>query len=619
MLYLSIYLSIFSPIAYAATAEIDPTRTVVLKSAMYNYRGVAVVKDAATGANIYAEAGWTGSPAFDSPLVPCRDSSKNNDIVAFGLHSDGLYMRFNSDFTKQIRVTDSMPFNFNTIQPTRVWESDGDINMANSNMSHWVLGCYTPDNGTNFYAPAHTELYRSHPDATGWVSVTDAVGNPVFTSAGVRIKRYAKVSGAVRVKEVLPKDTNPDYPNLQSSYVTWAKSKSPDRGVWFRPGLRSSPDPAWPRDGQYWGSYDLNLVKFNNGLDHSNNDITRLFTIIKGPALNPSLGLSLQGKWKASDNTSFLCGFNEQGQPVEANKISGMGQWELSNLAEYSEAGVTYVTMFTGIHPKKLMGFPECPLANFYKNKLNSTYASYPEANANSKWTDNVTLDPRLHSYAPFLVRAKKADMATSTAWQVYGYANATATTPSWINICATCTIDGSIPVSSNNIKPYLFFLNNQPTYAADGRELTGCAGTISSCKLYHTQFNASMGQSLRIVNGKLVQFGTDYYGYPYFSWTTSLNDPRQLESTLTRMTFLRDPVTNTYPFNNQDFLMGSARYLSVFDNDSPDRNMLTFKNNGNGIWDGVMVISYRGDGGNQKGTPTQPTIFKYTFRLYGL
>jgi hypothetical protein len=591
---------IFSPATFAATGVIEKAKTPIASFEMYSYKGLATLQEANSTNTQTTWLSWSGGQAFDASAVPCREQP-SGPIVLMGFHSTLLHYRYSAVMAKQFNQAGQL-VDVNTVEPSLVWNSPNLATSSARNMRHWMGGCFF--NGTQYVFPTHSENYFAQGQRTAKLNNGAIVKAPnIVTVSNVQFIPPNNIATSPLLN-----------PSLKDKYLSMVGLSTNVETNKLRADMAT--DPAiYPQDGHYWGGYDLNIFTSSNGVQAGNNSFNKAVTVIKAPSYTPVAGSKIHGgKWCQSNSGC-----------TDMNLIDTYGQYQFSNLLEWTESGVTYVAMFSEHRPVGFMRFAD---RNYeFLNANNKANDNKPNAFWNSD-PNNSKLDAKHWSNAPILVRAVKSQMLNAGAWQVFGWGsnitNETSANASWVSICSTCTVDATLPVSSNNIHPYLFFINQQstPTCSANG--------DINNCVKYNHFWSTPLAQSIRIINNKIVQFGATMDGQPWFSWSTSLNNPLGFEQTLTKFTFPNnEPIPSCSIINGVvvcptysqgDFSVHSGRYMSVFDQKASSINMGNFVDNGTGIYTGSMLIAFRGGGrAGASIDPEKPTLYRYNIQLQGL
>ena len=616
---LSFSLAAASNLALAATATIDSNYTLITSNEMTGATSKSR-QVSLSGKPFNAEVLWAISPAFDGSVNPCRQSKTDSRLVSFGLHSENTRLSFNSNFSKWVKENGTEVAFGDNLPIQRWWASPMNQSVAARDMAHWMGGCFHSSVNDKIYLPAHSENYVHYPTSTA--NVLDA---------DTRTWRTANVPSVVKIDKNSITYGASSYPNSITAYSSWfgANGKNTQKLMYID---YIAPPNASGTQNQYEQPFDLSLFAAPYGLAANPSGATasqrlsKVTTIIKAPPMTAIPMRSLTSPWKSSTGQTLIV----PGESYPTSPMRDSGQWELSNLLTVkSSTGKEYVMMFTGHHPVEWKGFPNNAFGNHYNADYvhpttGATNATIPTATyLDNPYTKSVKIDPDTMSYGPVLVRAIKANMENPLAWQVFGYGTGNTTKPGWVSICAGCTVDSSLPISSSNIRPYVFFKNLQPN-------ASNCVtpNVLSSCQKYHPYVNSPMGQSLRIINGKVVQFGSQTNGKLYMSYFSNIANPLEMETNYTLFSLHNGDEIPKVPGQSgylgttthaEDFRMPTAHYLSVFDPKDTSLNLESFVKNADGSYTGYIVVAYRGTGGLTKGTPLQPRLVRYGIRITGL
>lgn len=591
---------------------------------------VATAK-AVDGTNVNVLVRFASSPAFDGAFHPVRDNKTNNNIVALGFHSENLLWAFNSNFTQQYNLSTGNYVPMGNLRTgTRLWPSPNNPDVSKRDHQHWAAGAFTPDTGKSWVAIAHSEVYMNSPMSTMY-------GYTVDSNLNITGKKLVYSKGVLNTDKRKTKNIDP-YGNYQGVFDSYLGDNNGLGIGWYDRNGTVGQKGTWEpgpvvgnAPNQHWDPYDLTLFDLPGGLNPNpagiavKDRMVRKSIIIQAPPFTPEIGKPLVGTWTDASGNTFTCpGLTE---PAQIN--ASMGQWELSNLAEYTENGITYAVMFSGQHPVSMMGFPLCGQGYYYNYRYNYTDANGVNYNNDSKpkalktdnpLTTNVTIDPNRQTFGPLLLRVPKNQIRDRRKWEVFGFGMNNKTEPKWLSLNGIATVEQGMMISPTNIRPYIFFKNLQPA-------LSNCKieGDLTSCERYNPYVNHSMGAALRVMGNKLVQLGAQSNGKVYLSYTTSLANPLELEQTYlqlkradnTDIPKLGSSIAyTTKDVTLTDFRMDTGRYLSFFDPKSTSLNLNDFVQNSDGSYSGLIMIAFRGNGGLTKtqSPGNQPRLSQFPF-----
>ena len=586
----------------AATGTISDAGVFVASGEMNLFRGyVPLNKTNGTG-TVHLPLDFVGGQAYDASAVPCREAN-GGKIVLMGFSPDMIYYKYNPTMTQMEtkNPTPTTPWsNLGTQDPKLVWSSPVLPQANGRNMRHWMGGCFW--DGSKYAFPVHSENYFRPASSTHEIKVGRTIWDPVLKKqVAATVASTVNVPNIVTLTGIKIQGTA-GRPSMVNDYLTLIGGDQITNVETAR--LAANNNSTAPYDGAYYGGYDLSVFSSTNGISPTNNSFNRNVIISRAPPYTvPANAKLLGGDW--CKTAGFLgrsfCPLNSAGTGSIISTNPYYGGFQFSNFIEYTGSdGVGYVVIASEHRPVGNVGFYGNSISPL--NSLHSSNAGKPVATRISDPTATA-LNPYTHSEAPILFRAPKASMYTAGAWQVFGWDLAISGSPTkanarWVPICATCTIDASLPITTNNLRPYLFFVDQQNSQFGI---CTANGNMGTNCSKYDRNWGSALMQSIKTVNGKYVQFGADSSGNPYFSYTTSFDTPLQLETTLTRFTRPDGtPIPGCYqepcvPHSATRFSLHSGKYLSVADLKSANRNLSNFVPQANGVFTGSLFMSIRG------------------------
>lgn len=624
-------LILLSPCVYSApTAHISPTPQTLMSTESYVYRGSTQIPVMDSNKYVTTFVDYEAGPNYETSAVPCREGSAS-PIVIMGFHPIVLHYRFNSSFTKMYNVDTNTQVAFNTLQPTLLWGSPYLSNPIQRNMANYVSGCFW--DGIKYTFPTRTETYIRHDKSSHTLPTGSLVVNPTTLKViPLTENTTLKVPSIATIKTIShlpPVDNNNQvavtYPNLvtqMTSIIGADKALNVPTQQNF-PGTDSA---LLPYDGLGYTANDLTLLVPSVGLDAKYNNLTKTTTIAKAPSYTFVTGSKLYaGNWcsLAQQRASFNCK-DDNGRPLRMSQYNSFGVGHVSNMFEMTYNGTPYVLVAA---EHRSIGFMRHGVRNLvYYNSNHSASTSKVQAAWNTD-PDVSKYNPYLWSQAPILFRAPKSKMYALGSWEVFGWDTTNSTNPTkanakWVPICGTCSVDSTLPISVTNVRPYLFFVDNQNSSFIH----CNANGNINNCDRYDIRWGAGMMQSFRKINNKIVQIGVDNVGKMYFSYMMSIDNPLLFESTLGAFT---QPNGTPIPkcvavqctgLTEYEFSLSSDHYLSYFDTNSPATNLPDIQQRTDGTYKGILLVSIKGNKrtGRKITYHVDPQIIKYDLTFSG-